>query len=99
MSKTPITDANATPGWQFFKCAPDELVATVDLARRLELDRSALMKALSQALGMTQNLVIDAQNKKPWHPQSPENLRLAAKSMRDAIAAARANFPTGTSHE
>ncbi len=99
MSNTPITDAAADPGWQFSKCAPDELVVPVNLARRLELDRAALMQALSQALGMTQNLVIDAQNKKPWNPQSPENLRLAAKSMRDAIAAARANFLTGTIHE
>jgi hypothetical protein len=49
MSATPITDAAADPGWQFSKCAPDELVVPVDLARRLELDRAALMQALGVA--------------------------------------------------
>ena len=83
---TPITDAAALLFYDAY--------AMAEVARRLELDRAALIEALEVARGMTLNLVTDAHNKKPWHPDAANNLRNAAKSMQSALSAARANFPT-----
>ena len=80
---TPITDLaryeDSTPGFE---------VVSADLARRLELDRAALMEALELSKATLGKLHASFSAPEEWQALWP-----AIKSAKAAIAAARANFP------
>jgi len=75
---TPITD-----GQRSCYGIRSELLVTKDVARRLETDRAALMEALED---LTKVLVVVAGDTAPVP-------RIALGYAREALAAARANFP------
>jgi len=79
--KTPITDAAEFPAHQAtrFHYGEDPLV-DASLARRLELDRAALMAALEAMLDLWQKV---GGNESDWAVEKSET----------ALSTARANFP------
>jgi hypothetical protein len=74
---TPITDAKIKAGFTEHERRGQEVPA--DLARRLELDRAALMEALDDLVSAGGNYC---------------DLLNAADKSRKILSAARANFPT-----
>lgn len=88
--KTPITDAAAKPASYFLEPASyfldslDEVIPT-DVARRLELDRSALMEALELA----ETYLIE----RGIATRGTTGRTVVLPKMQAALAAARANFP------
>lgn len=74
--KTPITDRLANPAGDFVR---NTKVVHVSHAKKLELDRAALMEALRNLVNMTEHLVSEDTGCLP--------------EARSALSAARANFP------
>jgi hypothetical protein len=86
---TPITDAAALLFYDAY--------AMADVARRLELDRAALIEALERLLRDAVPVAADIRgsvNVVEMSHAEWEDLSAATNRAADTIAAARANFPT-----